>query len=40
VPERISLAHQANQTAAKVGFGTMAAALAALSMAILGHFFI
>jgi len=26
--------------ACKVGFGTIAAALAALSMAVLGHFFI
>jgi hypothetical protein len=37
VPERISLP---NQACAKVGFGTFAAALAALTMAIFGHFFV
>jgi hypothetical protein len=35
MPERISLPNQGS----KVGFGTIAAALAALSMAVLGHFF-
>ena len=35
MPERIPLSNQGS----KVGFGTIAAALAALSMAVLGHFF-
>ena len=36
VPQHVSLPNQG----CKVGFGTIAAALAALSMAVLGHFFI
>jgi hypothetical protein len=36
VPQQLSLSNQG----CKVGFGTIAAALAALSMAVLGHFFI
>jgi hypothetical protein len=36
VPQHMSLPNQG----CKVGFGTIAAALAALSMAVLGHFFI
>jgi hypothetical protein len=36
VPQRVSLPNQG----CKVGFGTIAAALAALSMAVIGHFFI
>jgi hypothetical protein len=36
VPHPVSLPNQSY----KVGFGTIAAALAALSMAVLGHFFI
>jgi hypothetical protein len=36
VPPHMSLPNQG----CKVGFGTIAAALAALSMAVLGHFFI
>jgi hypothetical protein len=36
VPQQISLPNQG----CKVGLGTIAAALAALSMAVLGHFFI
>jgi len=36
MPERIPLPSQGS----KVGLGTIAAALAALSMAVLGHFFI
>jgi hypothetical protein len=36
VPQHVSLSNQG----CKVGFGTIAAALAALSMAVLGHFFI
>lgn len=36
VPQQVSLPNQG----CKVGLGTIAAALAALSMAVLGHFFI
>jgi hypothetical protein len=36
VPQQVSLPNQGY----KVGFGTIAAALAALSLAVLGHFFI
>lgn len=36
VPQHVSLPNQG----CKVGLGTIAAALAALSMAVLGHFFI
>jgi hypothetical protein len=36
VPQHVSLPNQG----CKVGFGTFAAALAALSMAVIGHFFI
>ena len=36
VPQHVSLPNPGY----KVGFGTIAAALAALSMAVLGHFFI
>jgi hypothetical protein len=36
VPQQVSLPNHGS----KVGFGTIAAALAALSMAVIGHFFI
>jgi hypothetical protein len=36
VPQQVSLPNQGS----KVGFGTIAAALAALSLAVIGHFFI
>ena len=36
VPQQVSLPNQG----CKVGFGTIAAALAALSLAVIGHFFI
>jgi hypothetical protein len=36
VPQQVSLPNQSS----KIGFGTIAAALAALSLAVIGHFFI